>query len=74
MCTYIIYKEFIYDVLIDYLWYEDCLSKALCIIAVPIFSILGLLFVVFDILTIPFYIFVGVLTLIIKMIEITRKR
>ena len=57
MATYFMYKMFIYDVLIDeWLINGDAFEKALSIIAIPIFAIMGFGFIILDIIGIPIYI------------------
>lgn len=74
MMTYFIYKCFIYDVLIDnFLFNGDCIEQALGLIGTIFFGILGLLFIIADIILIPLYLLLGIIALIFKIVEVLRK-
>lgn len=70
MLTYFVYKMFIYDILIQgYLFNGDCLERALGLFGIIIFGMMGIMFVVADILSIPLYLLIGIFTLIFKIID-----
>ena len=73
MVTYLIFKEFIYDILwLDLFCDGGCIAKALVIVSTPFYILYGLICLLVDILFIPFYIIIGIIALIIKFIEVLR--
>lgn len=74
MITYFVYKMFIYDCLIeDLIFNGDCVEKAIGLVATPLFTIFGLLFILLDIIAIPLYLIIGILALIFKVIEFIKR-
>ena len=70
MISYFILKMFVYDIFIsDWLIYGDALEKSLAIIGIVMFTPFGILCVGLDIIIIPIYLIIGILTLIFKIIE-----
>ena len=70
MITYFMFKDFIWDVIIQDMFLNgDTLDRALGIAWLPfmiIFSLLGLLL---DLICIPFYLLTGLVYLILKLLE-----
>lgn len=67
MFTYLCYKECIYDCLIkDMLidFWSGLEERVLALILIIIFGILGIAFIVLDVLLIPIYLIAGILHLI----------
>lgn len=68
MMMYLWYKDFIYEEIICcWLKSEDCTEKALAIVSLPIYSILGLITILMDIIGVPLYILIGITILILKI-------
>ena len=75
MCSYFYYKTFIFDeLIIGFLINGDAFEKALGLVGTIVFSTIGLVFIVLDILAIPLYLIIGVLTLLFKIIEIIKDK
>ena len=71
MISYFILKMFVYDIFIsDWLICGDALEKSLATIGILIFTPFGILCFGLDIIIIPIYLIIGILTLIFKIIEI----
>ena len=70
MVTYFMFKEFIWETIIqDMIFNGDAIERALGIAGLPFIVIFSLLPLLLDLLCIPFYLLIGLVYLILKLIE-----
>ncbi len=70
MITYFMFKDFIWDVIIqDMILNGDTLDRVLGIAWLPFITIFSLLGVLLDLFGIPLYLLIGLVYLILKLIE-----